>query len=332
MWGNLPYYPISHFYKEFFGERVYKVSVNVAGSCPVRGGDGSRVCIFCDEWGSASFYANGQQQLTEQIDQGRARIKRRYKAERFLVYFQSYTNSFDRVSQLAARFETALSRPDVVGLVVGTRPDCLPQRLMPVLRKFTERTWVMVELGAQSFFDPQLQFLRRGHDVACTIAGIHRLARETGVAVGLHLMFGLPGETDADVVATAHIINDLPVHNVKLHNLHVLTGTPLAELYARGDFEPISLEDYARRVVLFLRHLAPHIAVQRLAASANRWDELVAPAWTRQKMAPTQFIRDRMRLASAVQGQDARPVPRVPPSGNPSPFFSSAEQFPPKLL
>ena len=302
MWGDLRYHPISRFYLQRFGSRVYKVSVNVAETCPVRQGDGSRTCIFCDEWGSASFFADGHKNLGDQIDQGRARISRRFGAEKFLVYFQSYTNSFDRVEHLRQRFEVALAREDVVGLVLGTRPDCLPKRLMELLNEVKQRTYVMVELGAQSFFDDQLKFLRRGHDTACTLDGVRRLHEQTGVDLGLHLMFGLPGETDEHMIRTAQIINELPVHNVKLHNLHVLTNTPLAELYASKEFEPLDLPTYAKRVILFLRHLSPEVAVQRLAASANRWDELVAPAWTRQKMAPTQYIRDMMADQDICQG------------------------------
>ena len=297
------YYPISRYYRERFGEKVYKVSVSVAESCPNRQPNGKLLpCLFCDEWGSAAYHLERGRPLREQIRSNRERIARRYRASRFLVYFQSYTNTFDRVSRLEERFGIALAEEGVCGLVLGTRPDCLPARVMPLLRETHERSYVMVELGVQSLFDHHLLFLQRGHDAARSIDAVRRLHGEAGVEIGVHLMFGLPGETEAQIVETAKRINGLPVTNVKLHNLHVLARTPLEALYRQGGFQPIELEAYADRVVLFLRHLSPGIAVQRLAAVANRWDELVAPAWTKEKMRPTQYIEDRMEALGVRQG------------------------------
>jgi len=160
----------------------------------------------------------------------------------------------------------------------------------------------MVELGVQSFDDSQLTYLQRGHNSQCSIKAIQQLHDLCGVDVGIHLIFGLPGESDESIIATAKQVNALPVHNVKLHNLHVLKGTLLEQLYQQGQFMPITLEEYARRVALFLRHLSPDIAIQRLAAVANRWDELVAPDWTKEKMRPIQYIEDLMNAQGIHQG------------------------------
>ena len=298
------YYPISQYYRERFGEKVYKVSVSIAESCPNRTSNGKLLpCVFCDEWGSAAYHLERDKDLESQIRVNRDKIARRYRANKFLVYFQSYTNTFDRVTQLKERFEIALSQEGVCGLVVGTRPDCLPARVMPLLRETHEQRYVMVELGVQSFFDPHLLFLQRGHDAACSLKAIERLHQETGVDIGVHLIFGIPGETDEQIVETARIINNLPISNVKLHNLHVLNNTPLETLYNMGEFQPLELDEYARRVMLFLQYLAPHIAVQRLAAVASRWDELVAPEWTREKLRPSNLIEQQMRMNNAWQGQ-----------------------------
>lgn len=298
-----PYFPISRYYRQRFGAKVYKVSVSVAESCPNRQPNGRQLpCVFCDEWGSAAYHLERELPLVEQIRHNREKIARRYKADKFLVYFQSYTNTFDRVSQLQQRFELALAEPGVVGLVVGTRPDCLPERIMPLLRQTHAQAYVMVELGLQSLFDEQLEFLQRGHNAQCGVDAVVRLHRETGVDIGVHLMFGLPGETDTQIVETAQQMNALPISNVKLHNLHVLTNTPLEQLYRQGRFVPVELDEYARKVVLFLQHLSPDIAVQRLAAVANRWDELVAPDWTREKLRPSQFIEQQLRLSGLGQG------------------------------
>lgn len=303
-WGNHRYFPISQFYKNRFGEKVYKVSVSIAETCPNRQPNSRMpLCIFCDEWGSAAYHLERDKSLTEQILINREKIAKRYRARQFLVYFQSYTNTFDRVSDLQQRFDVALSQENISGIVLGTRPDCLPSRILPLLKKTHEAHYVMVELGLQSFFDHHLTFLQRGHDAARGYEAIKKLHEHTGVDTGIHLIFGLPNETDDEIIQTARIINELPVSNVKLHNLHVLTKTPLAEMYQQGKFQPVELEEYVEKIVLFLQYLSPAIAVQRLAAVASRWDELLAPQWTKEKMRPTQMIEDRLAALDTWQGK-----------------------------
>ena len=311
-WQGRRYYPISQYFHRRFGERVAKISVSVAETCPNRSANSSmQPCVFCDEWGSAAYHLERDRGLQEQIRFNRQLVTRRLKARRFLVYFQSYTNTLDKVEVLRRRFETALAEDDVAGLVVGTRPDCLPQRLFPLLDAMSRRRYLMLEIGAQSFFDDQLQFLRRGHSAQSSVAAVFALAQKTRADIGLHLIFGMPGDSPERLIETARIVNRLPVANVKLHNLHVLSNTPLAEMHRRGEFVPDELEPYADKVILFLRHLSPTIAVQRLAAVASRWDELIAPQWTGQKMQPIDFIEKRMARAGVVQGDlyeaDSRP-------------------------
>ena len=303
-WEGKRYYPVSQFYKQRFGEKVYKVSVSIAETCPNRQ-PGSRMplCIFCDEWGSAAYHLERDKSLQDQIIINRDKIAKRYRAKSFLVYFQSYTNTFDRVSELEQRFDIALAQDNIKGVVLGTRPDCLPKRILPLLKQTHETHYVMVELGLQSFFDHHLDFLQRGHNVQRGYEAIEKLHQHTGVDIGIHLMFGLPGETDQELIETAQILNELPVNNVKLHNLHVLSNTPLALQYQLGKFQPIELDEYIHKVTLFLEYLSPDIAVQRLAAVASRWDELIAPAWTKEKMRPTQAIEDHLQEQNTWQGK-----------------------------
>ena len=194
-----------------------------------------------------------------------------------------------------------------MGFVVGTRPDCLSPAVFKLWQAYHERSFVAVEIGVQSFFDKDLEFLRRGHSAKDSISAIHKIAQETNVDLGIHLIFGLPGETSDQILQTAEIVNGLPISNVKLHNLHVLTQTPLEKLYRDGNFKPVEFEDYANRVRLFLEHLRPGIAIQRLSAFAPRWDELVAPAWTGDKMRSQQGIIDHLRSHSAYQSRCYRP-------------------------
>ena len=306
----LPYNPISRFYREHFGHKVFKISVSVAETCPNREGlRGMRTCNFCDQWGSAAYKENLDKPLSEQIVEVRDVLKRKRKAEKFLVYFQAYTTTFSRVSRLRDQFELALSYPDVVGLVIGTRPDCISAAFIDHLNELSERTFVSVEFGVQTFDNRILEWMRRGHTGEQSLRAIERLARECPkVNLGIHLIFGAPGETDADAVETARRINALPVHNVKLHHLHVLKNTPLAEEYARGEFRPLEEEEYFSRVTAFLQHLRADLAVHRLSALASRWDELVAPAWSSYKMETYNKILSYMRARGAFQGQYVAPT------------------------
>jgi radical SAM protein (TIGR01212 family) len=233
----------------------------------------------------------------------RAKVSERFNATRFLVYFQAYTTTFKQLKRLEQGFETALGFDDVVGLVVGTRPDTLSEGVLKLWRDYAQKTFVGIELGVQSFDDEQLTWMRRGHTGAQAIKGIERVAKEAGVDVGIHLIFGWPTENDKQVIETAELCNSLPITNVKLHNLHVLKKTPLEQLYNEGKFEPVELDLYSQRVALFLEHLNPKIAVHRLAALSSRWDELIAPAWTRHKMKSYQGIIDRINDRGAWQGR-----------------------------
>ena len=303
-WQGKPYHPISQHYRECFGTKVFKVSVSVAETCPNREGlNGSKICSFCDEWGSAAYHLERDKPLSEQIKINREAIRKRYRAERFLVYFQAYTNTLGKVQKLQDWLDTALMEQDVVGIVLGTRPDCLPSRVLKLFQEYSERTYLSVELGIQTLDDDQLDFLSRGHDSQCSLDAIDKLKEIPGLNVCAHLIFGIPGETDEQLIETARVLSTKKIDGVKLHNLHVLQGTPLEQIFGKGDFVPLSLEEYTRKVALFLEYLDPSVAVHRLAAVASRWNELLAPEWNREKMRPMQFIEDYMRNNQMFQGR-----------------------------
>lgn len=306
LWEGLPYYPISQFYKKLFGQKVYKVSVSTSETCPNREGlRGMKTCSFCDEWGSAAYPDKQHLPLKEQVLRVKRNIQERFHARKFLVYFQAYTSTFGRSEKLRQQFEEVTCFKDVCGFVVGTRPDCLSEKVFELWNEFIERGYfVAVELGVQSFDNQQLLWMRRGHTAEKSEQALKRIQKHCPqVNVGIHLMFGLKGETEEQMISTAQKVSSLPVHNVKLHNLHVLKNTPLEEEYLKGEFKPLSREGYARRVSVFLQHLNPQVAVHRLTAVASRHDELVAPKWAAWKMGNYQFVLDYMRKVGAYQGQ-----------------------------
>ncbi|OFZ31968.1 MAG: TIGR01212 family radical SAM protein [Bdellovibrionales bacterium RIFCSPHIGHO2_01_FULL_40_29] len=301
-WTGLPYHSISEHYKRIFNDKVYKIPVSIVDDCPNRMGlKGMKTCSFCDVWGSAAREESFEMSLDEQILKFHGLIKKRYKAEKYLVYFQAYTNTFTKIPVLRERFETALKHDFVKGFVIGTRPDCVSKAVLDLWQEYYLKSFVSVELGVQSFFDEHLEFMQRGHTAQDSLKAIAKISESTAVDLGIHLIFGSPNETDAQIIESARICNSLPITNVKLHNLHVLKNTDLETWYRAGNFEPITQEVYTEKVKLFLSYLKPQIAVHRLAAFASRWEELVAPQWTANKMGTHQAIIDELRRSKTFQ-------------------------------
>jgi len=296
------YYSINRYYQQQFGEKVYKIAVSVANTCPNRQGADGHGCIFCDEWGSAGVHQTKDLSLEAQIVQNRAHLSERFKVNKFLVYFQAFSNTYTRISELEKNMTLALNQQQVYGIIIGTRPDCLPPKVFDLLRHFAEQSFISVELGVQSFNDKHLRFLKRGHTAEQSITAIRALYEQTGVHVGIHLIFGLPDETDSEIIRTAQLINDLPIDSVKLHNLHVLQNTLLENYYQKQQFHPLDLDSYADRVILFLEHLSPEIPIQRLAAYANSDSGLIAPQWTSERLRPSQLIQQRLVQRKTYQG------------------------------
>jgi radical SAM protein (TIGR01212 family) len=304
----LPYHPISEQYRKLFGEKVYKIPISLAQTCPNRDGlKGMKTCVFCDEWGSAAYPEVREMGLREQFETNKRWITSRVNVAKFLVYLQAYTNTYAKIGQVESLLREASEIPDVVGVVLGTRPDCVSASVFDLCDRFDGRFRVLVELGVQSFSDAQLRWMERGHSVEKSLWAIRKFREKCPrVNLGIHLIFGLPGETLDDVVSAAEHCNELPIDNVKLHNLHVLKGTPLEAMYRRGEFVPLEREAYAERVAVFLDHLSPDIAVHRLTALSRRHEELIAPAWTAKKMESYQFVLDYMRARGSRQGRNSR--------------------------
>lgn len=303
-WGGQPFFPISAHYKQVFGQKVQKIPVSVASTCPNREGfRGMETCVFCDIHGSFAYPESQTIELSQQLSKHKEKVAKRFRAKKFLVYFQAYTTSFQVFSKLQAEIQIALSDPDVVGIVLGTRPDCLSQRLIDELSALSMRTYVAIELGVQSFDDRQLEWMKRGHSAEASCRAVQRLRIHSAIRVGIHLIFGWPGETDHQIRQAARICNELGLDDVKLHNLHVLKGTELEGRFLNGEFKPQSFEEYCEFVQIFLEELSPEIAIHRLAALSAQWHELVAPPWTRFKMRTFQGIVSFLKVRGSFQGK-----------------------------
>jgi len=310
-WNGLPYLPISQHYLQIFQEKVYKIPLAIADDCPNRLGlKGMKTCIFCDEWGSAARSEALSLQLKDQIEKYHQHYAQKYHAKIFLAYFQAYTSTFLKIQSLKENIKIALSYPFMKGVSIGTRPDCLSQAVLNYWNELAQDYYVSIEFGVQSFQDHQLNFLRRGHTNSDTLDAILKTAQfgKGKFHIGIHLMFGLPNETDEDVVRAAEMCNQLPIQGVKLHHLHVLKNTPLEQMYESGEFSPVDFQTYAHRVQLFLEYLSPLIHIERLAAYSSRWDELIAPDWTKNKMMTHQHIIDLLRKNQSYQSRFYSPA------------------------
>jgi radical SAM protein (TIGR01212 family) len=267
-----------HYLRSRFGFRISKVNVDAGFTCPNRDGSkGTGGCIYCN---NVSFSPKGTQSvvpLEEQIATGMAYHRLRLGSQKFIIYFQKYTNTYGSVELLSKLYRRALDHPDVIGISVGTRPDALSDEALDLLTDIARTKYVCLELGLQSMDDAILNRINRGHTLDDFIGAVNRAAGRN-IDICSHLIHGFSGENAADFLKTADLMAALPVDSLKLHQLHAVEGTELAAMYRRGEFIPLTLEAYITTVADFLELLPPRIAIQRLYGSAPL-EISVAPQW-----------------------------------------------------
>ena len=291
--------------KRVFGCRVQRLSVDAGFTCPNRDGSvGTKGCVFCGGKGSGSYGILHGASVAEQLEHAKEVMVRKYKAARFIAYFQSYSNTYAPVERLRALYDEALGVPDVVGLIVGTRPDCLPGETLDLLASYARRCYFWLELGLQSHLDRTLAAIGRGHDLASFETAVHG-CRERGIRVCAHVILGLPGESREEMLSGAQYLNRSGVEGVKIHLLHVMAGTRLAEQYLAGEVRVMDRDRYVGLVCDFLERLDPRIVVQRLTGDGNRQD-LVAPLWSLAKFEVLNCIDHELESRGTRQGADLK--------------------------
>lgn len=300
------HYPYSRYLQETFGGKTYKIVVSSQLTCPTRDGTlAKKGCAFCDLRGSGSFFGKqGRGKgVREQIQARIPEIQARFGAEHFLAYFQSYTNTYADIDYLREIYQVALEDPRVQGLCIGTRPDCLPDAVIDLLEELSQKTYISLELGVQSFEDPTLIWLDRGHDHQSSIDALQRLrTRAPHVHTCAHLIFGSPTDSTHAAQDAARLLNQLGVRGAKLHQLMILEHTELAHRYRENPFPTLSLEQYSQKVIEFIENLAPTIYLERLCATATHKDECIAPEWSRDRWTPHNRIRDTLIAHGCQQG------------------------------
>jgi hypothetical protein len=300
---GLRYYALSYFLRQRFGpSRVQKVSLDGGFTCPnVDGTVATGGCTFCDNRSFSPSRRVRRQQILEQLDDGIRRLKHRYEVDRFIAYFQPATNTYAPVERLRSLYEAALSHPKVVGLAIGTRPDCVPDDVLDLLAELAQRTYLSVEYGVQTIHDRSLDAMNRGHHHDATIDAVAR-SRGRGFEICGHIILGLPGESHADMLATAREIARLGFDAVKIHNLYAVKRTPLAEQVARGQVQLISRSDYVRTLVDVLEVLPPTMVVERVSGDAPP-DYLVGPAWCLDKPGVLRAVNAELLRRDTWQGR-----------------------------
>ncbi len=289
--------------REIFGERVQKISLDAGLNCPNRDGTTSdRGCIYCDSRGSGTgAMINSGLSIDEQIVEGRKRMERRYGAKKFIAYFQSFTNTYAPVHQLKELYDRALNDPDMVGLSVATRPDCVDKEILTLLSSYQEKYLVWIEYGLQSSHDATLSRINRGHDVACFEQGVN-MAKDFGLNVCAHIILGLPGETRDMMRETALYVAKLPLDGLKIHLLYIVKGTALDILYRKGEYRCLERDEYIELVVDVLERLPPDMVIQRLTGDPIGV-ELVAPLWAKDKSENLRLIKERLKGRETWQGR-----------------------------
>ncbi|MDO4462567.1 MAG: TIGR01212 family radical SAM protein [Bacteroidia bacterium] len=285
----------NQYIKEKIGRKVQKLSINIGASCPNRDGSiGVGGCAFCNNKSFSPGYCDSEKSVSQQIREGKEFFRKKYPDMVYLAYFQSYTNTYGNTERLLAQYREALSCDDVVGLVIGTRPDCIADDLLDGISEIARERYVCVELGAESIYDKTLKVINRGHTWDCTKATIRRLA-DRGIEVGLHFIMGLPGETREEMLRVSDEVSELPVSLIKLHQLQIIEDSLFGREYKEGrlDVELWKAEDYLDFCAEFVKRLRDDIVVERFTSQSPP-DMVIAPKWGLKNYEFMNLLRKRI--------------------------------------
>jgi len=305
-WLGKPYHSLDFMLKERFGEKVYKVTLNGGMSCPNRDGTlGNGGCIFCSAGGSGDFAASRELSITEQIDSQIAQLSSKRPMEKYIAYFQAYTNTYAPISYLEKIFTEAIHHPSVVALSVGTRPDCLGDEVIALLSRLNRQKPVWIELGLQTIHENTASYIRRGYKLPCFEKAVKAL-RQEHIEVIVHTILGLPFETKEDILATMQYLNRQDIQGIKLQLLHVLRGTDLAEDYLQNRFSVYTKEEYLEILIACLEHLRPDLVIHRVTGDGPK-NLLIAPLWASRKREVLNTLHHTMKERGAYQGRLYQP-------------------------
>jgi radical SAM protein (TIGR01212 family) len=285
-----------------FGSTVYKVNVDAGFTCPNRDGTvGVSGCIYCNNDSFRPSSCRPTLTVSEQVQNGITYVKKRYKSEKFLVYFQPYTNTYAPVDELERLYKEALSDPSVIGLAIGTRPDAVDAEKIALIQSLAEKYFILVEYGMQSMYDKSLEFINRGHDYDTFLKALE-MTSNRGIFIGTHIIVGFPTETREEMMSMSEELSNLPLEFLKIHQLQVIKDTPLEIMYRENPFHVFGYDEYLDFVTDFIERLSPRIVIQRLFAPAPD-SILIAPQWGKSRQEILRDIEKRLEVRDTYQGK-----------------------------
>lgn len=309
VWGDKPYHSLDYELKRQFGQKIYKVSLDGGMSCPNRDGTvGTGGCTFCSQGGSGEFAVGrtGYPDVWEQIEQAKIRVHRKISGEgKYIAYFQSYTNTYAPVDYLRTLFERAITHPDIVALSVGTRPDCLGDEVVALLKELNGQKPVWVELGLQTIHEKTAERIHRGYRLE-VFEDAYRRLKEAGLTVVVHVILGLPGETKEEMLETVDYLGKIPVDGIKLQLLHILKGSQMAAEYEKNPFSLMELEEYLDLILTCVARLPQSVVIHRLSGDGAK-ALLIGPAWSVNKKLVLNRMMQKFRENGIFQGCQRTP-------------------------
>jgi len=302
---NKPYRSLNAYYREIFGRKTAKISLDGGFTCPNRDGTcGTRGCLFCSAGGSGDFAENAALSITEQIENGKKQTADKWKDPAYIAYFQAFTNTYAPVEDLRRKYEEALSCEGVEGISIATRADCLPDDVLDLLSELNQKTKLWVELGLQTADEDSAKFIRRGYPLRVFEKAVHDLA-ERDIPVIVHVILGLPGESRETILKTIDCINHLPVQGIKLQLLHVLSDSDLADIYEAGNYTPLTKEEYISLTGDCIAHLREDIVIHRLTGDGDK-NTLLAPLWSLRKRDVLNSLHKYLKENNIRQGMSVK--------------------------
>lgn len=296
------YNDLNSYFRSIFGCRVQKITVDAGFSCPNRDGKISTGgCIYCNMRGSGTGAHEKGYSVTDQILAGKKALSRRYKAKKFIAYFQSYTNTYAPLDRLKSLYEEALSIEGVVGLSIGTRPDCMDEHVLKLIESYAKTHLIWIEYGLQSIHDKSLALINRGHDFQCFMDAVDATLNR-GIKICAHVILGLPEEKRSHMIETAKTIGKIGIDGIKIHLLYVIKGTKLEKLYRQGSYKCLEQQQYVDLVCDFLERIPGDMIIQRLTGDPHP-EELIAPRWSIKKAQTLSLIKETLEKRDSWQGK-----------------------------
>lgn len=290
----MEYLSFNKYLKDKFGQKVYKISLDGGFTCPNRDGKtGTRGCIFCSKGGSGDFAESREMSITEQIESGKKKVEKKIKSGKYIAYFQAFTNTYAPVEMLRQKYEEAINHPDIVALSIATRPDCLGDDVLRLLDEMNKIKPVFVELGLQTIHQKSAKYIRRGYDLSVYDKAVRDL-KKIGVNVVVHVILGLPNESENDTLETVKYVCESGANGIKLQLLHVIDGTDLAKDYEKGLFKTLEFDEYVNLIVKCVKIIPKDIVIHRLTGDGAKKD-LIAPLWSADKKRVLNAINKALR-------------------------------------